>query len=49
MKNNILKTIILLFVILYVVSPVDAVPGPIDDIIVLLMGYISTTKFLVGQ
>ncbi len=49
MKNNILKTIILLFVILYVVSPVDAVPSPIDDIIVLLMGYISTTKFLVGQ
>lgn len=49
MKNNILKTLILLFVLLYVVSPVDAVPGPIDDVIVSIIGYISSRKFLVDQ
>lgn len=49
MKNNILKTLILLFVLLYAVSPVDAVPGPIDDVIVSLIGYISTKKLLIGQ
>ena len=47
MKSNILKTLILLFVLLYAVPPVDAAPGPIDDIIVLIIGYISTRKFLV--
>ena len=25
--------------ILYIISPVDAMPGPIDDIIVLLIGF----------
>lgn len=32
--------------ILYIVSPVDAVPGPIDDIIVLLIGIAARKKFL---
>ena len=29
--------------ILYIVSPIDACPGPIDDIIVLLIG-LAVTK-----
>ena len=29
---------ILVLMILYIVSPIDACPGPIDDIIVLLIG-----------
>ena len=32
------KGMLLVLVILYVVSPIDACPGPIDDIIVLLIG-----------
>ena len=35
--NNFGKFLLTLFMILYVVSPVDACPGPIDDIIVIVM------------
>lgn len=38
MNNSVLKGMILVVVILYIVSPIDACPGPIDDIIVLLLG-----------
>lgn len=38
MNNNVLKGMILVSMILYIVSPIDACPGPIDDIIVLLLG-----------
>ena len=36
--NGVVKGMILVLMILYIVSPVDACPGPIDDIIVLLIG-----------
>ena len=37
MKDNaVSKTIIILIVALYLFSPVDLLPGPIDDIIVAL-------------
>lgn len=32
--------------ILYIISPVDAVPGPIDDIIVLLIGFAARKKLM---
>lgn len=35
--ENALKTALLILVVLYVLSPVDLVPGPIDDIIVSLL------------
>ena len=38
LMNGIVKGMILVVVILYMVSPVDACPGPIDDIIVLMLG-----------
>ncbi len=34
--NGFLKGILMLVVILYIVSPVDAVPGPVDDILLVL-------------
>lgn len=37
MNNDTLRIIILVFVIIYVISPLDC-PGPIDDLIVLIMG-----------
>ena len=40
--NGVVKGMILVLMILYIVSPVDACPGPIDDIIVLLMGLGAT-------
>ena len=36
--NSFGKFLMTIFIILYVVSPVDACPGPIDDIIVILLG-----------
>ena len=33
-----MKGIVFALVVLYVICPVDAVPGPMDDLIVLLLG-----------
>ena len=35
--NQIVKVLIFVFMIIYVVSPIDACPGPIDDMIVILL------------
>lgn len=40
--NGVAKGMILVLMILYIVSPIDACPGPIDDIIVLLIGLTAT-------
>ena len=47
-KNTIIKYAILGAVILYFVSPIDALPGPVDDVIVGLMGLAVTRKRLGG-
>ena len=36
--NDIIKGMILVLMILYVVSPIDACPGPIDDLLVMIIG-----------
>lgn len=36
--SNVTKGIILIMMILYILSPVDVCPGPIDDLIVLIIG-----------
>lgn len=36
--NGITKGMILVLMILYIVSPIDMCPGPIDDLIVLMAG-----------
>ena len=33
--SGIMKGMLLILMVLYIVSPIDACPGPIDDIIVL--------------
>lgn len=38
--KEILKVLVLAAILLYVLSPADIVPGPIDDVIVILMGLI---------
>lgn len=43
--NNTLKGILIGLIMLYVVSPVDAMPGPMDDMLVALLGYVGT-RFL---
>ena len=36
--NGVVKGMLLVLIILYVISPIDFCPGPIDDIIVILLG-----------
>ncbi len=36
--NGVGKGMILVLMILYIVSPIDMCPGPIDDLIVLFIG-----------
>ena len=36
--NNLGKGLLTIFLVMYIVSPLDAMPGPIDDAIVLLIG-----------
>ena len=36
MDNTTMRALLLILLILYIVSPVDAVPGPLDDLILLI-------------
>ncbi len=36
--------LVVLLVILYVISPVDLCPGPVDDLIVILIGIASCRR-----
>ena len=36
--NDIVKGMLVVLMILYIVSPIDACPGPIDDIILGIVG-----------
>lgn len=42
--NSFLKVLLVLLVIAYIVSPVDFMPGPIDDIIVIMLGVAAEKK-----
>ena len=42
--NNTGKIIITLLVLIYVLSPNDLAPGPIDDVIVILLGHALKQK-----
>lgn len=48
MSNNslakLLKFFLIMAVVIYIVSPLDAAPGPIDDIIVALLGVAGTRR-----
>jgi uncharacterized membrane protein YkvA (DUF1232 family) len=39
--SGIIKGMLLVVIILYIISPIDFVPGPIDDILILLLGLAS--------
>ena len=39
--NDFMTGLVIMAVLMYIVSPIDAAPGPIDDIIVLLLGLAS--------
>ena len=39
--NTLVKIIIIVLMAVYCLSPVDLVPGPIDDLVVLAIGFAS--------
>ncbi len=41
--NGLMKGLVIMAILMYIVSPIDAAPGPIDDIIVLMLG-LATRK-----
>ena len=46
MERNTVSIILLVALALYAISPVDAAPGPIDDLILILMYTIANHKKL---
>ena len=36
--SEFIKVIIMIIMIIYIFSPIDACPGPIDDLLVLIIG-----------
>ena len=44
MNDDTMSTLVLIFVILYLISPVDGCPGPIDDLIVLIIALAARRK-----
>ena len=47
--SGVAKGMLLVLVILYALSPVDAYPGPIDDIIVIALGLAAQAKLGDGE
>lgn len=47
-NSSLLRVLVLVFVILYIVSPIDACVGPIDDIIVAVLGVACQKKLRRG-
>ena len=39
------KVVIFVLVLIYVLSPIDAVPGPLDDLIVILLGIAAKKRY----
>lgn len=42
--NKLTKYLLLAAITLYVISPLDAAPGPVDDAIVIALGLLANSK-----
>lgn len=47
--NAVAKVMLIIFMVLYVVSPIDCAPGPFDDIIVILVSLAAQKKIGVKE
>ena len=47
--NGVMKGMLLILIILYVLSPLDLCPGPVDDIIVILLGLATNKKITAAE
>jgi len=48
-ERKILKWLILAILVLYVVSPADLLPGPVDDLIAILLYIAGNKRDLIGK
>ncbi len=39
--NGLTKVVVIALMVIYVLSPVDAAPGPLDDLVVLALGALA--------
>ena len=42
--NDVMKGMLIILVVIYVISPIDFVLGPVDDLIVILLGLANQKK-----
>lgn len=42
--NDVMKGMLIILVVIYVISPIDFVPGPVDDLIVILLELANQKK-----
>ena len=42
--SDVAKGMLLVLVVLYVLSPIDVCPGPVDDLLVILFGLAANKK-----
>lgn len=42
--NDVGKGMLIVLVVLYIISPIDLMAGPVDDVIVLLLGVAAAKK-----
>ncbi len=47
--NNFVRILLCVVIIAYVLSPIDCIPGPVDDILVILLGYLANRKVGIEQ
>lgn len=40
--NSTMKTLLIALILVYVISPIDGMPGPADDLLVTLLGLVGT-------
>ncbi|MBQ6509150.1 MAG: hypothetical protein IJI07_06730 [Flexilinea sp.] len=44
LNNNFLKGILFALLVVYVISPLDLAPGPVDDLLLILLRAAANTK-----
>lgn len=43
--NDFMKALVLVVVLQYIISPIDAFPGPVDDVIAAMVGIATINKW----
>ena len=47
--SDFVKILLCVVIIVYILSPIDCLLGPVDDILVILLGYLANRKVGIEQ